>query len=306
MKYRISIPATSANLGPGFDSLGLALGLHNVYEVDILDADIQDKPKVTFDLSLTGCEFTSDENFIASAMAHTAKKYALKNRQCHVKLVHCDIPVSRGLGSSAAAIVAGVAIAGLVGGAPLSIKQVMETATEIEGHPDNVVPACLGNLTVSITNGEEVLHSRISLPDELGIAVLIPDFKLSTKEARQVLPDNFSRSECIYNISRASLLIAAMANKEYHLLEHATEDCIHQPYRMSLIPDGAELIDHAKSIGALASFISGAGPTLLAFYHQRQQDFCERMSSTLYKQNNGWRLIQTVSDSKGLDIQEIH
>lgn len=175
-----------------------------------------------------------------------------------------NVPYSRGLGSSSAALIGGVKVANEVLGNPLSEKELLNIALTFEGHPDNIAPALLGGVVISgLEENGEVFYSKILPPENLCCTVVIPDYPLATKKAREVLPDTVSRGDAIYNIGRMAMLVDAMHTGNLSQLALAMNDCLHQPYRMPLIKGMEELVPAAKALGALNVTISGAGPTIL-------------------------------------------
>ena len=182
-----------------------------------------------------------------------------------------NVPISRGLGSSSTAIVAGLTAANEILGSPLNKQGLLKLATELEGHPDNVAPAIFGGFTVSVMDNGEVQTFSFLPRIKLKLIVAVPDFELSTRLARKVLPKNISRADAIFNISRASMLIAALVEGREDLLPLAFDDAIHQPYRKKLVPGMSEVFEAAKSAGALGAAISGAGSCLIAFTSAKSQ-----------------------------------
>ncbi|MBE8951461.1 MAG: homoserine kinase, partial [Quinella sp. 3Q1] len=176
-----------------------------------------------------------------------------------------NVPISRGLGSSSAAIVGGLVAANEILGAPLTRQGLLKLATEIEGHPDNVAPALFGGFTVSVMDNGEVQTFSFLPRIKLKLIVAVPDFELSTRLARKVLPKNISMRDAIFNISRASMLVAALVEGREELLPLAFDDALHQPYRKKLVPGMSEVFEAAKEAGALGAAISGAGSCLIAF-----------------------------------------
>ena len=173
-----------------------------------------------------------------------------------------DVPISRGLGSSAAAIVCGIYAAHYLMDYALSTKEIVSIATELEGHPDNVAPAILGNMVISVMADNKVIYSTIDFPEDIIFNVLIPNFKLSTEKARSVLPKEYKVADCIFNTSRLALLLNFLRDREYENLRICLEDKLHQPYRFDLINNSLEIFEESRKLGALGEFISGAGPTI--------------------------------------------
>lgn len=257
------IPATSANIGSGFDSVGLALTLYN--EIQIFDNE--DSKKIEFEIYGEGeNEISKRDNMIYSAMKLVFKK--LKSKPDKGYIVKCinRIPLSRGLGSSSAAIVGGLLSANYMLGNKLIIeKDILNMAVQIEGHPDNVAPAILGGIISGVVKkNEDFKYVKIKPPKNLKAIVSIPDFYLSTEIARNILPKEIKIEDAIFNISRAAMLTSALFSNRLDLLEVATEDKIHQDYRAKFIPNLQKLFKETKKAGAYSSTISGAGSSILA------------------------------------------
>lgn len=266
----VTVPATTANLGPGFDCIGAALTLYNQFTFTRLGSDTPWETERAVRIQVSGVEAqkvkTDETNLAYQAflklyehIGHTPPPIQLK--------IHLDVPLARGLGSSATAIVGGLVGANQLAGKPLSQTQVMELAIALEGHPDNVVPALLGGCRLAASGGEEnQVWCICDIPwnEQIVPVVAIPNFELSTQEARQVLPTQLSRGDAIFNIGHFGLLLRALATGRGDWLHAALQDKLHQPYRQALIP-GYEVVQTAAlSAGAYGMTISGAGPTLLA------------------------------------------
>ena len=257
---RMQIPATTANMGPGFDCIGMAFDIYNYIEFEPLGEE-------------NACELTSAgaagsidlsrENLIYKAYA--AVFQYLHKPVAGIRMhFENNIPYSRGLGSSSAALIGGVKVANEVLGNPLSDKKLLNIALQFEGHPDNIAPALLGGVVISgLDDASEVFYRKITPPKNLHCTVIIPDYPLSTQRAREVLPKQISRQDAVFNIGRMALLVDALHTGDLTQLALAMEDKLHQPYRMSLITGMEELIPQAKALGALNVTISGAGPTIL-------------------------------------------
>ena len=263
--FRVSVPATSANLGAGFDSLGLALSLYNEYEFS----------EEGTDLIFEGVEreFQNKDNVIFTSMQKVFLKYGYKYKGLKIKVIKQDVPISRGLGSSSSCIVAGLIGAFLIMGKEVNKEEILELAVEIEGHPDNVCPAIFGGITVSVMNDNKVFYNNIEYKDGIKFMALIPEFNLLTKTARAVLPQKVDFKDAVYNLGRAALLMSCFANGKYELLEEATKDKLHQNYRGPLIEGYEEIHNEAFKLGALAFFISGAGPTLMTIVKEDDDKF---------------------------------
>ncbi len=258
MRVRVRVPASSANLGPGFDALGLALALYN--EVTLEESD-------RVSLSVTGegagrldC---GADNVVARGVL---MGFEAAGRSFRGATIHCvnRIPLGRGLGSSAAAWVGGLVGANALLGGRLDREALVTLAARAEGHPDNVAAAILGGLTVSCSTAERVVAVTLPVPPDIHWVVLVPEVESSTREARAVLPDAVSRADAVFNVQRVSLLLAALGLGRDDLLDLAMQDRLHQPYRRRLFPWMSEVEAAAGKAGALGCVLSGAGSAILA------------------------------------------
>lgn len=260
-KVTISVPATTANIGVGFDCLGAALTMANEFEFVVVDSDI--KLKIIVEGEEADKVGLGENNLIYRSLVQFYQH--IQQTPPHLEIsIKLGIPLSRGLGSSATAIVGGLLGANSLAGNPLSQAEIMHMAIAIEGHPDNVVPALLGNCLLSVENGGEWQISQIPWHQDIIPIVAIPNFELSTTKARQVLPTEYSRSDAIFNIARMGLLIRGLETNNSIWLRTALADKLHQPYRQKLIMGYQEVEQAAIAAGAYGMVISGAGPTLLA------------------------------------------
>lgn len=256
--FLVTVPATSANLGPGFDTLGIALSLYN---------------KVRFIPGQEGLSFTGpgtetlpldESNLLWKAFEAVFKSVDKPVPRVRIES-ECAIPLERGLGSSAAAVVAGLLGANALLGELLSRDELLELAVSFEGHPDNVAPALFGGLMVAMRQGGAHAAYPIPVPKEPGLVVAVPRFRLATKKARSVLPRTIPISDVVYNLSRVTLLTYALVGGRLELLANALGDRLHEPYREPLVPGMAMVKQAAIAAGAWGVVLSGAGPTLVAF-----------------------------------------
>lgn len=256
----ITVPATSANLGPGFDCLGLALSLYQTVTFTVcaetgltITAEGEDAHKIPTDAS----------NLVWQSAGLIFDKFGERPSGLHI---HQDnqIPIGSGLGSSSSAILAGLFGANALLGSPLSRAELLRIAANLEGHPDNVAPAVYGGLILGVQDSETLLIERIPTPP-LRVVVVLPDFQLSTAEARAALPTQVSRQDAIFNAARLGLLIRALETADYDKIHAAMQDRLHQPYRIPLIPGLAAAFAAAYAAGAAGVALSGAGPSLIAF-----------------------------------------
>lgn len=274
---KVKVPATSANLGPGFDTLGMSLDFYN---------------QITVEHNSTGLEIiisgngekelaTDESNLVYYVMSRLFEKVGYTDHNLTIKLDN-KIPLARGLGSSAAAIVGGLVAANKLVGDKLSQDELLDLAVEIEGHPDNVAPALLGGVVITTNNGEKNVYKKIAVPD-LKVVVAIPDYQLSTKKARQVLPDKVDFDDAIFNISQTALLISGLLSSDYQLISQSLSDKLHQPYRAKLIPGFEKIKERLKDL-ALGVMLSGSGPTVIALTVENEVEIGERMVE-IFKQH---------------------
>ena len=265
---KVFVPATSANMGAGFDCLGMALSLYNTVIVDpreeglILDFPESDLPLVE----------EGENNLVYRTMKETYKIVGRIMPGLYLRQIN-GIPITRGLGSSAACIVAGIIAANALMGQPLKKRDIIELATRMDGHPDNVLPALIGGVTVAAMENERVYYVKQMSVDFVRFAVMIPNFPLPTSMARGILPEEISRKDAVYNISRASLMMASLITGKVENLWAASDDRLHQPYRKKFIPHFDDIVAKAKELGAKGMFLSGAGPTMIAILDKDYQRF---------------------------------
>jgi len=262
-RAKVRVPGTSANCGPGFDCLGLATTIYNYLDLTLLKSNrivVESTGEGATNIPRGKRNLTWQA--VKKILDVTGRADEFKGAIIRMKN---NVPISRGLGSSSTAIVAGLTAANEILGSPLDKNGLLKLATEIEGHPDNVAPAIFGGFTVSVMSSGTVQTFSFMPRIKLKLIVSVPDFELSTRLARKVLPRNVSMTDAIFNVSRASMLIAALVEGREDLLPLAFDDALHQPYRKKLVPGMTEVFEAAKSAGALGAAISGAGSCLIAF-----------------------------------------
>lgn len=289
---KVKVPATTANMGPGFDCLGAALAIYNIIEVEETNAGL------TIEIhDGSGDSIPTDEtNLVYQAMKQVFDQAGYSPKGLRIVLTN-NIPLTRGLGSSAACIAGGMTAANVLAGNPLGMQQIIDMAVKMEGHPDNTLPALMGGITVACMEGEKVHYVKMTPPDKLKCAVMIPDFQLSTTQARNILPKTVSMMDAVHNVGRASLLVASLFTGNMENLMAATQDRLHQPYRKTLIPHWDEITSGAKRLGACGVFLSGAGPTVIALLDGRYDEFLKEMQSILDGFEEHWE-IQIVDICK--------
>jgi homoserine kinase len=293
MSIDVRVPATSANLGPGFDVLGLALGLYNEIVYDEADG-----VTVAIEGEGTGRLDTGAANVVARA---ARMAYEAAGRRFPGAAIRClnRIPPARGLGSSAAAWVGGLVAANAMLGSPLDRDALLALACRAEGHPDNVAAALLGGLTVSCVSGESVAAVSLRVPADLLWVVLVPKPESSTREARAVLPETVTRADAVFNLQRMGLLLAALASGRVDVLGVAMDDRLHQPQRQALFPWMDAVRRAALEAGALGCVLSGAGPSLLAAVRGATQPVARAMEQALTSVGVAGRALPLTVDTTG-------
>jgi homoserine kinase len=266
----VKIPATSANLGPGFDVLGVAVQLYNevTLETDRVVNSSRKPASMPLSAEIRGAGVDSlpldDSNLVVRAAFNVFQKTKRWPASLYVRMLN-RIPLSRGLGSSAAATLGGMCAANRLVGSPLSDQEVLDMAVELEGHPDNLVPAMFGGICVAGMIQHHARYLKFRAPWSLRAVICVPHLTLSTSEARRVLPSRIPLSAAVFTSSRLAFLIGALIQRRYDYLSFAMDDVLHQPARATMLPGLAEVIDEAKRAGAYGSALSGAGSCVIAF-----------------------------------------
>ncbi len=290
---KIISKATSANLGPGFDCMGICLNLANILTFDEYDDAI-----IVNNYADT---MKNRQNLIVSSFLQASDiiGYSPKGLKLNVKT---SVPLSRGLGSSATCITAGVLGAYLLSGETVNMNEIFRISAMIEGHPDNVSPNLYGGMTLSYTRDDgSVSYIKYKVDKKYRFVAMIPDFKLSTEKSRQVLPESYSRSDAIFNVSRNSMLIHALQTGNNDILKDALHDRIHQPYRKSLIKNYDEITNLLIENGAIGSYLSGAGPTIMGIIDN--EAIFGNISSALRNSPYamGWNCEMLTVDDTGIE-----
>lgn len=292
---KIQIPATSANLGAGFDALGLALNYYNYVNIEEADGiyieslDGTDVPKDASNLVYDSARILYD---ICGKPLNGLKIQQINN-----------IPMARGLGSSSACIIAGLVGANQLLGEPMGLDDLVNLSAQIEGHPDNTAPALLGGIVTAVFDGKSVHWVKQEVYTTLKFVVVIPDFELKTEQARACLPKEISHKDAVYNLSRAALFSASLLTGKYENLRTAVHDRLHQPYRMELIPHGRDVFDIAYSLDAYAAYMSGAGPALMAIVDADNEYFEGKMRFALDRMGlHSWEVHELHIDNIGTRI----
>lgn len=285
---KIKVPATSANLGPGFDTMGIALDIFNVFYVEKSENLIIENVEE---------EFKNRNNLFVIAYDKTLEMKNLK-ANIYVKF-ETYIPLSRGLGSSSSLVVAGVLAANYLHSLNLTQQEMLNICNEIEGHPDNVAPCLMGGFVTTVLEDGIPYCKKIEVDKKFKFTVMIPDFEIKTAEARAVMPEKISIKDAVHSLSRAISLSFALQDGDEERLKISYDDKIHEPYRRKLIPDYEDLKKEALKNGALAFLISGSGSTCLAI--SKDEKFSEKMNTINLKAN--WTLIDCHIHRIGAELE---
>ena len=299
----VRAPATTANLGPGYDCLGMALDLWNRITVETQDGIGEPLVEVVGE---GAGELAADaENLTYRAMAFL---YSEADEELPPLRMRCEntIPLSRGLGSSAAAISGGLVAANSLLGDPFSPNDLLEMAATIEGHPDNVAAAVHGGLQLVVLDDQQLYTAAINVPEDLQAVLFIPDRRIATVDARRVLPAEVSVADAVYNMSRAALLVAGMQSNHPEYLSIATQDRLHQPYRQSIFPPMKVIFEAARNAGALGVFLSGSGSTILSLTKDRSMTVAYEMFDAARLAGVDGRVEITRPTDRGAHVQSVN
>lgn len=290
----VRVPASSANLGPGFDTLGLALSLH-------LECRIEPADALSIELSGYGADViaTDETNLIWKTAMDVAASEGRSMPGARLT-VNNGIPLGKGLGSSASALIAGVAIANYVLDLGWDRMRILDVAARMEGHPDNVAAAVLGSLTTSAIGSDGITKAiRVEVPNAFSVAIVCPDFELATKGMRGVLPNAYAKEDTVFNLQRATMLVAAFATGTLDVFPDVLQDRMHQPYRMGQVP-GMEAILNLRMPGLLGCALSGAGPSILVLYETGSDETVDAVIDAFGKAGRSAEAIRTKIDRDGL------
>lgn len=285
---KIKVPATSANIGPGFDCLGIAWDIYNTLEF-----------VSAAEFSVSGCDerFCNENNLAVVGYKSACLLAGVKPLPVAVRFDKCDVPVSRGLGSSATLVVAGALAADRIMDLGLQRDGILRAASDVEGHPDNAAPAVYGGFCAAVAEGSGINVARFDISEKLNFTAVVPDFELLTSLAREALPKSYSRADAVFNIGRIPLLIKALETADAEMLKTALDDRIHQPYRMPLMPGCEKAVALLRELGAYGTCISGAGSTLLCI--SSGNNVRENIAKTIPSEFPGWKVFDLNVDRDG-------
>ncbi len=296
--WRLRVPASSANLGPGFDALGLALSPYLLCrfrraETLMIRATGRDADQIS----------TAADNLIWQTALTVAEHTAESMPPIELEIEN-EIPLGKGLGSSAAALTAGVIIADAILGLNWKTHRILDEAARIEGHPDNVAACVLGSIVASAIDSSGMTRAvRLELPPSFEVAIVVPDFPLPTAKARAALPDSYSKADAVFNVQRSALLIAALATGTITAFPAALEDRLHQPYRQHLVP-GLEEILKLRAPGLMGCCLSGAGPSILVFYEKGHRSVVRHVQQIFAAHGHQAEIFDSEVDRQGFRLIE--
>lgn len=296
--WRLRVPASSANLGPGFDALGLALSPYLMCRFRRAAALAIRATGRDADLISTG-----PDNLIWQTALTVAEHTGETMPPVELEIDN-EIPLGKGLGSSAAALTAGVVLADAMLGLKWKTHRILDEAARIEGHPDNVAACVLGSIVASAIDSSGMTRAvRLELPPSFEVAVVVPDFPLPTSEARAALPDGYSKADAVFNVQRSALLIAALATGTINAFPAALEDRLHQPYRERLVPGLKEIL-RLRAPGLMGCCLSGAGPSILVFYEKGHREVVRHVQQLFAAHGHAAEILDSEVDRQGFRLIE--
>ena len=293
----VKVPATSANMGPGFDSLGIALDVWN--EVRISKGPFSIKIDGTGEEELP----TDPSNLVYKSFCKVFEEIGEIVPEVTLACTN-RIPLTRGMGSSSAALIGGLISGNAMAGFPLSIAEILNIGAKIENHPDNVAPALLGGVQIGIYDQEELITASVTFPEDLKVVLYVPDQIMPTDQARNILAPEVARKDAVYNIGRSALLVQSLVTGELDNLKYATQDMLHQPQRQKQFFPMKNIIKAAMEAGSLGAFLSGAGSSILAFTKGREYTIGYEMADAAMKSGLDGDIIFTSPTSKGAYVEK--
>ena len=292
----VKVPATSANMGPGFDCLGIALDIWNSVTVEVGEPGFQIYGHGENELP------RDESNLVWSSIARIFHEVGRGMPDMSLTCYN-GIPTTRGLGSSSAALVAGLVAGNELCGNPFDKSDLLQMAADVEGHPDNVAPALFGGMQIAVAHGDGVVNASVPIPENLSAVLYVPDSPMPTEEARDLLGSEVPRTDAVFNIGRAALLVRAMASGDLRHLDIATEDRLHQPARQTIFFPMNNIIRAAMGAGSLGAFLSGAGSTVLALATEKEFTIGYEMADAAVKSGLSGEVVITKPTTLGAHIQ---
>jgi homoserine kinase len=300
-RVRVRVPASTANLGPGFDCLGLALSLYNTVEVTPLK--LEEGLQIEIDGEGANRLSADTNNLIYKAAQAVFERVGQRPEGLLIK-ANNGVPLGSGMGSSAAAVVGGLVAANAMCRGNLTRSDLLRMATEIEGHPDNAAAAIFGGLTLVSAVEDELMHTSLEVPP-LKVVIALPNVRLSTAEAREALPKQVSMKDAVFNLGRTAFVVQALTKGDFDMLSWAMTDKLHQPYRRKLIPGFDAAVAAARTAGASAVALSGAGPSVAAFAPDHHYEIANAMKAAFESAGVGCRTFVLPVDRQGVQISVV-
>lgn len=296
---RVRVPASSANMGAGFDTLGIALNLYSVLEVSERESGL-----VIITNTSGGTVHSDESNLVYRAMKRVFDEVDYHPAGLYIKQ-DSKIPMTRGLGSSSACIVGGMLAANVLGDRKLSYDDVLNLASDMEGHPDNVGPALYGGLCISANVGKKTVVKSTKLCNNLKFAVMIPDFFVATRKSRGALPDFVAMKDATANISSALMFYYSLVSGDFSELRYGVNDRLHQPYRKRYVDGFDDIVKKTYEFGSLATYLSGSGPTIMSITDGENTDFASNMEKFFRDNSHKWKCMILECDNVG-SVVSVH
>lgn len=294
MMLKIKVPASTANMGPGFDVLALSFKLYNQFIFEDSKELIINTPNK---------RYNNKNNLVYRTLVQVLEEKGIEAPALKLTMTN-EIPISRGLGSSATCILAGVIAANRYLKKKMTTEEIYLKAVAIEGHCDNISSQFFGGLTLSMKENDRIFYRKANIPSGLLCTALIPDFTLSTKKARAVLPETVSLTDATYNLSHAMLFVESLKNGQFKDLKYFLKDKLHEPYRSGLIPNFDNIIEEAYRLGAYGAFLSGAGPTIMVLRKNEENGFKKKIQNYLDTLEDQWKAVDLAIDNEGTIISQ--
>ena len=296
---KVRVPASSANMGAGFDTLGVALGLYNRIEIEEIPEGLEviNKNAPNFIPKDTNNLIYRSMMCLFDHVGYQPKGYRITQNS--------RIPMTRGLGSSSACIIGGMLGANVISGRQLSYSEIIHLAAKLEGHPDNVGPAMYGGFCVSLTDGDKTIIKSTKLQNHIKFAAIVPDYYMATRKSRGVLPQEVEFRDAVYNIGHASMFQAAMTSGDMEALKISAKDRLHQDYRKGYVEGMEDIFNKTYSLGSNATYLSGSGPTIMSVLSGGYDEFRDGMQKYFYENSPGWRCIILSADNVGAVVSVI-
>ncbi len=301
MKVSVRVPATTANIGPGFDCFGMALQLYNTITIEetiMPKDDIEIVIVTSEDKEINEMHLPTDNSNVIYQAIELLYGYVGQIPSAIKVTINTEIPIAKGLGSSASVIVGTLMAANKLLGSPADLDALLSIATEVEGHPDNITAAILGSFVMSsLEDDGSIIYQKLPWPHEWKLTLCIPDYELATNISRSVLPEKVNIEDAVFNARRCAMLIQAIHTKNAELMKLAMQDRLHQPYRIRLVPGLDEIIENLKDIdNVLGTALSGAGPSILVISQGNNLDTIKGIIK------NTWEKFSVKADIRTIDI----